>query len=616
MAVEVELAGYTKADAAVDYKKWVAANNAYHNGTSIMPDAQFDRLTSKLLPFYPKLDKRVGAAPMAKHASARKVRLLYPMASLDKAYEKELPKLIASKLNPATQAVISEKVDGLSLEYNKNDKGQTSLFTRGKEGVGQDVSHLIPHIHGLGIIANGESIRFELVLPNTVSLKNEESDIHRNAISGIVNSRTVNTNLLAKAYPVALGYLHPPLAPSRAFKKLKAKGWRVPRNQVYMTKELTSKLLTTLYKSWRSRAKYAIDGLVVLADVAEAPKITNPKRGFAFKVNDDGQSTMVVSVQWQVSRYGQMKPVVNVKPVMVDGVKVSKATGHNAKYVVDNKIGPGAIVEIIRSGGVIPYIVGVEQKAAKGSLPKAGTYEWDETHVNILSTDEAHDETMRARQLQTFFSKIGVLGFGPKVAELIADLKIADIARLSEDAWLNKGAGNAVAAKMPGAIKSALKSTTIPKLMAYSGVFGQGFGDTSAQDLWNVSQLKPATRKELAGLLAKLNGWSTDSAKDVAANWPSWVKWFNALPYKPSTKVAKVNTNGPLKGKVISFTGIRDKNLEADIVSAGGTVGSGVTKSTTHLIVKDGFESDKTRKAKAQGVKIIPYSLARAKLKI
>ena len=54
------------------------------------------------------------------------------------------------------------------------------------------------------------------------------------------------------------------------------------------------------------------------------------------------------------------------------------------------------------------------------------------------------------------------------------------------------------------------------------------------------------------------------------------------------------------------FTGVRRPDLEQIIESRGGKIGSGVSKNTTHLVMKSvGSGSSKEKKAQELGVKII-----------
>ena len=94
------------------------------------------------------------------------------------------------------------------------------------------------------------------------------------------------------------------------------------------------------------------------------------------------KKTTVTDIEWETSRRGLLIPVIKLKPVKVSGVTIKSVNGHNARYVVENKIGIGSEVIIMRSGEVIPYIVSVE-KTAKPAMPTDCEYEWDAGRVNI-----------------------------------------------------------------------------------------------------------------------------------------------------------------------------------------------------------------------------------------
>lgn len=67
----------------------------------------------------------------------------------------------------------------------------------------------------------------------------------------------------------------------------------------------------------------------------------------------------------------------------------------------------------------------------------------------------------------------------------------------------------------------------------------------------------------------------------------------------------KKATGNKYAGMKICFTGVRDKELEAEIAAQGGEVVNGVSKNTTHLIVADiNSSSSKAVKAKSLGIPI------------
>ena len=54
-----------------------------------------------------------------------------------------------------------------------------------------------------------------------------------------------------------------------------------------------------------------------------------------------------------------------MEPVKIGGVTIQYATAHNAKYIKDNKIGVGSVIQVVRSGDVIPKVHKVIKKASK-----------------------------------------------------------------------------------------------------------------------------------------------------------------------------------------------------------------------------------------------------------
>jgi NAD-dependent DNA ligase len=86
------------------------------------------------------------------------------------------------------------------------------------------------------------------------------------------------------------------------------------------------------------------------------------------------------------SKHGLIKPIVHFPTVNIGGVKIQRATGFNAAYIEENKLGPGSRIVIIRSGDVIPYIVRILSLSSNGigALPDNIDYEWTDTHIDII----------------------------------------------------------------------------------------------------------------------------------------------------------------------------------------------------------------------------------------
>jgi NAD-dependent DNA ligase len=119
----------------------------------------------------------------------------------------------------------------------------------------------------------------------------------------------------------------------------------------------------------------------------------------------------VVDVIWTPSKDGYLKPRVQLVPVHLGGVNIEFATGFNAAFIRDNQIGVGAVVELIRSGDVIPHIRRVTTPATTARMPEV-PYVWSETQVDILleDADKDADPVVREKNITGFFRGIGVDG--------------------------------------------------------------------------------------------------------------------------------------------------------------------------------------------------------------
>ena len=127
-------------------------------------------------------------------------------------------------------------------------------------------------------------------------------------------------------------------------------------------------MLSEYLKERRTKGNYVIDGVIVTDNgIHDRNEDSNPEYAFAFKdiLEDQKAESKIIEIEWKVSKNGYLNPTVIIEPVSIGGVEIKRVTAHNAKYVVDNKLGKGALIEIIRSGDVIPYIQKVLKPASK-----------------------------------------------------------------------------------------------------------------------------------------------------------------------------------------------------------------------------------------------------------
>lgn len=89
--------------------------------------------------------------------------------------------------------------------------------------------------------------------------------------------------------------------------------------------------------------------------------------------------TMILNVCWVSNQAGLLKPLLNIKPIILNGAIVQYVKALNAKYILDNKLGPGAIVEIIGTSNNIPHVFKVVSSSSSGlpQLPNV-SYKWSD----------------------------------------------------------------------------------------------------------------------------------------------------------------------------------------------------------------------------------------------
>jgi len=90
-----------------------------------------------------------------------------------------------------------------------------------------------------------------------------------------------------------------------------------------------------------------------------------PKFAIAIKFPAESKIVKVLKIRWDISKNGVLTPVAEIEPVLLDGATISNVTLHNYRMMYDNLVGPGAEIEIIRSGGVIPKFI----RTVKGTKP-------------------------------------------------------------------------------------------------------------------------------------------------------------------------------------------------------------------------------------------------------
>lgn len=609
------------------------ADKYYNTSISIINDATYDLLIDFLRLRDPKskILKNIGAPIKSKN----KVKLDYHLGSMDKIKPADCRKFDSWIKKYKGPYNLSDKLDGVSalLVYKKNES--IKLFTRGTATEGHDITVLIKYfnlpsfeeikeyVSKKKIVSDDKNnlmaFRGEIIINQKIFEKNWGKTLKnaRNSVSGLVNSKNINSDLAKDTNLVLYEVVDPFLKIDEQFKMLNELGFKVVKNKTVAT--LSFEILSKYLRDRRSNSEYLIDGIII-TDSQKHDRNTdgNPEYAFAFKdiLEDQITQSTIIKIEWNISKNGYLNPTVIIEPVCIGGVEIKRVSAHNAKYVVDNKLGVGAILEIIRSGDVIPYIQKVIKPALKTDLPK-GTWYWNETEVDIISNDIESDE-LKIKNLQFFFSTLNTKGMGKKNVEKIYYSGLNTIEKILKanetDLLKIEGFKEKTVSNLILAIKESLTNVNLAKLIAASNALGEGIGELRLKQVLNtypnlITDYKKWTKKEFIDKIKELEGWEDKTTSVLVNNFDEFIKFYNKIKsYITLEKKIEIKQS-KLTGLTVVLTGFRDNDLQEKLEAIGVKISSSVSKNTDYLVVKDkdtiNEGTGKVQKAQDAGVKII-----------
>jgi DNA ligase (NAD+) len=606
------------------------ANQKYYNGdTPMFSDQIFDVIKEYLAsidPNHPVLTN-IGASVTKEN----KVTLPFHMGSLDKIKNDEKAILNWKDKFDGTY-VVSDKLDGNSglLVYSN---GELRLYTRGDGKKGQNITHLLPFLkskitnqlfepHGHEIAVRGELIISKV---DFASITNKGANA-RNTVAGLLNSKIPDLEVAALTSFVAYEVISPVQTPTEQLKFIKNV---LKLDCVYSfllsTTEFNIERLSKELIVRRVKSAYEIDGIVVTHNGVHKRVDGNPDFAFAFKsiLTMEKAEVTVTKVDWNMSKDGIYVPVVHFTPVALDGVVISKAHGFNGKYINDNVIGPGAVILIMRSGAVIPYIVETIVKATLPQMPDA-PFIWSKTNVEILvdihTINDSNSSILQLKNIQYFFDTIDVRGLSTGILAKIYEkgfTKVGQILNITEEQLLIvDGFKKTLASKIFLSIQERKSKLDPYLIMDASNTLGRGVGYKKVKLICDAFPdiLLKRNIPTLSELIT-LKGVEKTTANLFISNLPNLYKFLDDNSIDILTSSSSMNKNVPsispssikkVQDKIYVFSGVRDKQLEDIIVSNGGKIGMSVSSKTSFVVVKSlDTESSKIQKAKMLQVPLV-----------
>lgn len=588
--------------------KITQANVAYRSGNAIMSDKEYDILIDELSLLDPEneLLNMVGFSV----DEDRKRKLPIPMFSMNKikTIQDILDWFRLKNIPKCSQLVITPKFDGLSLCVSENNLEAT---TRGNGLYGQICDQ---HYELMKNKFNGEKVftyTYGEVMMSKKTFTNKYADEFanpRNFVAGLLNSPDARESLSDCEF-IKYGAI-----PAKGFNfdfksdildiLNKCQETQVKYHLTNLD-NISEELLIKLFHDWS--VDYEIDGLIIeVNDLSLQDKLgretssNNPCWARAFKHESFEQKaeSEVISISWNISKQGLLKPILHIKPVKLDGVTVSNVTGNNARFVKDMGLGVGAKVVVKRSGMVIPLIVDVLEKV-DFVMPNIGVeIDWTESGIELQTLVETDDQKLKKniaffQILEADYVSEGIVtqlwDAGYKTIESILNLKQSDLEKIDRF-------GKRKSQIVYNSIQKCISNVELSKLQHATGMF-KGLGSLRLVKLEHF-KAKPTIEDVM-----KIEGFAETSAKSYVDSYDSFFEFIKNLPI---TIKENIEVGDTLNGKTFVFTGVRLPDVEKIIISNGGKIGTAVSKNSSYLVMKSkNSGSSKEKKALELGIEIL-----------
>ncbi|WOH37887.1 helix-hairpin-helix domain-containing protein [Thalassotalea fonticola] len=590
------------------------ANALYRSGQPIIDDQLYDAV------YLQELKNREPGHPFLSTVEpevvidSKTVALPQKMLSTDKAYSfEEIKKWIERLIKAANELDINDseinirvtpKLDG----YAAFDDG-SKLYTRGDGSRGQDITRAFKR--GLKVAEQGERGQG----PGEIVIKKSYFD---NVLSeNFENSRNIQAAIIAekkvdKAVQTAID------AGACVFYP-----FSLITNWTGHYSEVLSNFEDIVERIWNA-VDYDIDGVIFEVtndDIKQHMGATRHHHRWqiAFKVNDESAEVKVLRVVPQTSRTGRVSPVAELEPTKLSGATISRATVHHYNMVKTNGVGPGAVVQLVRSGLVIPKIEKVITAVSPElpvNCPSCGTHIlWDSDHLVCPNKTDCPAQTENT--LVHFFKTLGNNdGFGPKVIEKLHEhglKRIHEIYDAAKNSFVGFGFGDKTAQNLVEQLKASREIEIEDwRFLAAFGVSRLAGGN--CEKLLQHHSLDELFQAGVEDLV-KLDGFAQVSAEAIVEGLENVreeyfkVKSLN-FNLAITTKISEQSTvETPILGKVIVFTGTMLQGSRGDMEKQAKALGAKVAKSvsskTSYLVAGEKVGANKINAAKDKGVLVL-----------
>lgn len=585
----------------------------------------------------------------------KQVEHRYPMLSLSNTYSKEeveeFYNRVKKDLNDQFEITCELKFDGTSISLTYIDGQLSQAITRGDGVRGDDITNNVRTIRSIPLKLNGNDypaefeIRGEILMPwkvfdelNEERSKQEEPLFAnpRNATSGTLKQQDPKVVASRKLDSFLYSMLGENLPCKGHYENLqKAKEWGFKISE-HTKKCQTLDEVFDFLKYWdveRRNLPVATDGVVLKVNSLLQQKNLGytskfPRWAIAYKFQAEQEVTELLSVSYQVGRTGAVTPVANLKPVLLSGTTVKRASLYNEDAIMNLDLHIGDMVYVEKGGEIIPKITKVDVSLRKPNsekvtfiknCPECGSpLVRDEGEAVYYCPNESgcppqikgrieHFVTRKAMNIAAGSETIEHL-FKAGLVENVADLyslNWEDVSKLER--WAEKSAKNL--------IKSIQESINVPYPRVLFALGIRYVGETVAKKLstafLSIELLKSATLEDLVEVdeigeriaISIIDFFSKEKNTQLIDRLQTYGLQFEQSETNQIGKTDKLN------GATIVISGTFEQHSRDEykvlIETNGGKNSGSISSKTNYLLAGANMGPAKLEKAEKLGVTIL-----------
>lgn len=309
----------------------------------------------------------------------------FRMYSLDNSYDfndlEDWEKRLQKSLDEPISYVAELKYDGASISILYENGKLKQAVTRGDGFQGDEITANVKTISDIPLQLHGDFperfyMRGEIYLTrknfDKINIRREEEGLDpfmnpRNTASGslkIQDSAEVRKRGLSAVLYQFIANDFPAKTHWELLQKTKSWGFKISEQAKLCNSLDEVKDFINFWDTQRHQLGFDIDGIVIKVNDLSQQKTLgytakSPRWAMAYKFKAEKVETELQSVTYQVGRTGAITPVANLKPVLLAGTVVKRATLHNEDIIKKLGLYEHDFVYVEKGGEIIPKIVGV-----------------------------------------------------------------------------------------------------------------------------------------------------------------------------------------------------------------------------------------------------------------